>query len=377
MRICIISPRYAKEISGGAERLAMNYAEILSEEHSVTVLTTTALDYTTWKNELKSGVSPGNPQIIRFDSKSRRDRNFDKFSKKIQQASSAEKLQEKWLEYQGPYTPELVDSIQKINADVYFFIPYLYYPVVKGIPLVKNKAILIPALHDEWPAYLPMYSKIFTRDIVYSFNTPEEILVFKKIFGFIPKKYAVTGMEVSQIPVSLKKTIYEKYFLVIGRIEEGKGINELIEQFVRWNSKYNDKYSLVLAGKTSGKIRNGKNIIKTGYIDELAKASLLNNAIALVNPSSLESFSIVIMEAWLAKKPVLVNGKSEVLVGHVTRSNGGLWYTDSDSFCAVMDYLQKNPEIASEMGMNGNRYVLQNYNRETIRAKLNHLLQMV
>ena len=51
MKYAFISPRYGAEIAGGAEHAARLIAEQLSDRHDVDVLTTTARDPLTWRND--------------------------------------------------------------------------------------------------------------------------------------------------------------------------------------------------------------------------------------------------------------------------------------------------------------------------------------
>jgi glycosyltransferase involved in cell wall biosynthesis len=104
---------------------------------------------------------------------------------------------------------------------------------------------------------------------------------------------------------------------------------------------------------------------------------MISNSNSLINPSAMESFSIVIMEAWSQKKPILVNGKSEVLLGHCKRSNGGLWYKDYDSFEATMNLLTSEPNLQKHLGENGNKYVKSNFSKEVVRKKWTKILENI
>jgi hypothetical protein len=50
-RIAIVVPRCHERLVGGAEALAWQYAQLLSSEYSVDVLTSTAFDYMRWDND--------------------------------------------------------------------------------------------------------------------------------------------------------------------------------------------------------------------------------------------------------------------------------------------------------------------------------------
>jgi glycosyltransferase involved in cell wall biosynthesis len=98
-----------------------------------------------------------------------------------------------------------------------------------------------------------------------------------------------------------------------------------------------------------------------GFVSETAKAQACGAALALCQPSHHESFSRVIMESWMAGRPVLVNENCPPTRGHVERSKGGLAFRSYEEFAAAVDWLKANPALATQMGRNGQRYVQQNY----------------
>ncbi|MCE9501174.1 MAG: glycosyltransferase family 4 protein [Leptospira sp.] len=377
-RIALVVPRFSEKISGGAEKHAFCFAELLSVEYEVTVLTTTATDYTTWRNELIAGEKTiGNIRVIRF--KSDYERNMHSFnklsgkiSKKFPDVSAGE--YERWLRSQGPVTSSLVSYIESNseNFELFFFISYLYFPVVKGIQAVKEKSLCLLTLHDEFPAYFPIYKQAYTNEISYTFNTMEEFSLFKRIFSYEPSNYSVIGMNIE--PVQLKADLPQtdsKYILYIGRLDRGKGIDDLINFFIQWKESADSPINLILVGaQNANSIPHNAGIVFAGFVSEEEKIELIRNAMFIVNPSPLESFSIVTMESWNCGTPVLVNAASEVLKWHCIRSNGGLYYSDFDSFCATMNYLCSHPKERDLMGSNGKKYVELNYSNEVVRKKL-------
>ncbi|RHX91995.1 glycosyltransferase family 4 protein [Leptospira stimsonii] len=417
-KIAVVSPIFSDQVSGGSEKLIFQFVELLAKDFEITVLTTRSLDYVSWKNSipirenyiLQDGNLPSKPigieertsslggtyKVLQFTvEKSRNIEKFNRLSKKILEEPSLQNRESvhHWIEEQGPYVPEMIQFIEsrKSEFEVFFFVSYLYYPLVLGSPLVAEKSVIIPTFHDEAPAHLPIYKEVLTDQSSYSFNTPEELDVFRNILRFTPSIYSITGMNLNLDKSSFTSDLKnhsnsenfssdkeDPFLLYVGRVDLGKGFLEMAEWFLDWkkNSKLPHKLKIVgkIASKIPPRILENQNVEFLGFVEEQTKIRLLQNCSCLINSSPLESFSIVLMEAWLAEKPVLVNGKSDVLKGHCLRSNGGLFYSDKKSFSATLDYILEHPMDSLEMGKNGKRYVEQNFNPEVVREKLLRLI---
>lgn len=375
--ILIITSLFTENPRGGSDRHTLELVRILRKVSDITVLTSTAVDYQTWKSVLKPGVHEmENTKVIRFvPQRERKIQSFNRFLTKFYKRKFKKDLDYKeFVNEQGPVVPELVRYLESNSNhfDLVLFIGYLYYPIIYSIPLVKSKSILIPTLHDEPPAYFPIYKKTFTDDLGYAFNTPEELEIFENIYKFTPSNFEIIGVCTTIPSISSKPGIVEPpYIVYIGRVDQGKGIFTLIEYFIEWRNSIGSKLKLVIIGM--GDIRLEEGIIHLSEITEEEKIHLLRHAYFLVNPSPLESFSIVLMEAWLLGVPVLVNGSSKVLKNHCIRSNAGLYYSDKESFFASMNYLSKNPVMCEKMGKNGKIYVEENYSEDRILEKFYRL----
>ncbi|TGL86794.1 glycosyltransferase family 1 protein [Leptospira congkakensis] len=386
-KILIITARFLEHASGGAEKLAYDYASILSESNDVTVCTSSAKDYVSWKNELPKGESKENSiRILRFPVT--QTRNITKMNHILNQClekgdSVSDKEQFEFLKEQGPYCPELVKYISKEqnSYDLAILIGYLYYPVVASIPNLKIPFVIVPTFHDEPPFRLPMYRKTYSNRYIYSFNAPEEVSVYETYTKQKVSSYFLIGTYINDHFANLDPKLSNSnsnsnQLITVGRIEPAKGYPELFQYFRDWKlySHRTDVSIKSLGSVSSMEVPTDPLICFTGFVSEEEKLSEIQKSFLLLNPSAFESFSISIMEAWIQEKTVLVNAKSSVMRGHCLRSQGGLYYSDSLSFQRTLDFLLENREISQRLGKNGREYVLANFTKDVIRKKLNQMV---
>ncbi|MCP4153541.1 MAG: glycosyltransferase family 4 protein, partial [bacterium] len=234
IRVGIVVQRYGKDVVGGAETLARDVAERLNASgFDVTVFTTTAKDYITWKNEYKPGDSIlKGVAIKRYIVEKERDiESFNTFSDAFFQQDPAGRDEAKWIEDQGPYCPALIEGLreEQKNIDVFLFCTYLYYPTIEGLKVVDKPAVLFPTAHDEAPIYMNLMNDVFKRPEAIFFLTRAEMNFVKKKFNPPNKQKLVrSGMQINdKIDDSLFKRNFLQftpYFLYVGRIEKGKGL---------------------------------------------------------------------------------------------------------------------------------------------------------
>ncbi len=73
----------------------------------------------------------------------------------------------------------------------------------------------------------------------------------------------------------------------------------------------------------------------------------------ICHPSTRESLSIMILEAWLAGLPCLVHGDCAVTRYHVEQSGGGLWFNDYPTFHESLSYLLEDEARRAGYGGEG------------------------
>ena len=386
-RICFIVQRYGLEVNGGAELLCRQFAEHLVEFYEVDVLTTKAIQYTTWMNEYTENETNINGvHVKRFEVAQIRDtKKFTKINLKFLAGLLDSTEEEKWVEEQGPLVPELVKYVEEhfLDYEVFLFVTYLYYPTVFGVKVANDKAIVIPAAHDEPYINMKIYEDVFLLPKAIFYNTLEEKLFVERKFHNenILNDVGGTGIDIIEniLPEKFKiKYNLHKYIIYVGRIDRGKKCDILLNYFMEYKKRnHTDDIQLVLIGSQVMQIQEHRDIICLGYVSDEDKFNGIAGAEVLVMPSEFESLSIVVLEAFRLKVPVLVNGKCEVLKGHCIRSNAGLYYTSYLEFEACLRYFLKEKDIIHTMGENGYNYVKKNYQWSVIINKLKTLIDKV
>ena len=156
------------------------------------------------------------------------------------------------------------------------------------------------------------------------------------------------------------------YVICVGRVEHAKGTLGLVDFWRTLKSRSDIDHRLVLLGSPSIEIESDRDVIITREVDDEAKWTLLRGADFLINPSALESFSLVLFEAWAADLPVLVNGYCETTRTHVTDAQGGLWYRNYPEFELAVERLLTDKVIRNRLAENGRMFGERNYGWDRI-----------
>ncbi|MBB2197510.1 glycosyltransferase family 4 protein [Gluconacetobacter sp. 1c LMG 22058] len=367
-KIAFIVARAGKNVSGGAEYIALMLAEKMSKFYDIEIITSSSSSLR-WENDL--------PPIERLFLEGRQViiRRFK--TEKYESASPSETVRD-FYGNTGPFMPGAFEFLTK-NYSQYTALVcfgYLFETTYLTARFTGKLPILcVPYLHDEpisqnWSLALVLGA--FDHLI---FQTVEETKYYNRLFG---TKYngSILGSGIRENFINLHSR-YEKkedpYFVYVGRLDEGKNVSQLLTFFSEFRKEYlkanpGKNVFLKVIGKTAEKrkFQIPEGVIPLGFIDEDAKFSVIRNAEALINPSKYESLSMVVLEAWAVNTPVIVNGYCEVMGGQVERSNGGHSYYYYSDFKFVLNSYLKGEYDRNQLGMNGRNYLDRNYNWKTI-----------
>ncbi|MGE5244475.1 MAG: glycosyltransferase family 4 protein [Betaproteobacteria bacterium] len=384
MKLAVVVQRYGAALNGGAELHARYVAEHLSRHAEVHVLTTCATDYVTWRNELPAGVDEVNGlPVRRFPVRRERDPGlFGRRSDRVfeKRHSLADELE--WLDAEGPCTPALVAYLRTNGAeyDFIFFFSYRYYHAYHGARAASARAILVPTAERDAAIGLALFPPIFRGVRALMYNSPEERAMIRAVSGNQDVPGVVVGIG-SNVPGETQPNRFRQKFDVpgpfavyVGRIDENKGCKELFEFFEGYLRDGSGRLSLVLIGQSLLPVPAHPRIRHLGFLDDADKFDAIAAADLLLMPSYFESLSMVALEAWALGRPVLANGRCDVLKGQSLRSNAGLYYESYPEFVEALHAIERSRWLASTLGRNGRQYYAAHYAWPVIERKYLEML---
>jgi glycosyltransferase involved in cell wall biosynthesis len=391
LRIAFVVQRYGVEVNGGAEAYCRILAERMARYFDVDVATTCAIDYHTWRNEYPEGATTLNGVCVRRFAvdKEREPQGFVAFCDRFFRNSHTREDEIRWIEEQGPCTPRLLAYLEKSRTayDAFVFQTYLYYTTYFGLPLVADRAVLVPTAHDELPIYLGIFDALFEKARRLLCLTPEELAFLRRRFFHLDLNAEVLGMGLDPAeeppPDSEWDALRSRmgdcpFVLYIGRIDESKGCGTLVRFFERYVSeRRNESLKLLMLGRPGMPISGHPQVVAGGFVSEAAKIHAIRACRFMIAPAPNESLCIAALEAWRERKPVLANGDCRVLRGQCIRSNGGLWYDDFEGFRAAMDRLLGDESLARALGWQGGEFVKRNYAWREFDERLTRILSAV
>ena len=282
-----------------------------------------------------------------------------------------------WLDSEGPTSPALVRYLQTSadSFDFVLFFSYRYYHAWHGVRRLASRAVLVPTAERDPAIGLSIFGPVFrgVRGIMY--NSYEERAMIQAATHNERVPGVVVGVG-SEVPARTEPTRFRRrhkisrpFAIYIGRIDANKGCGELFDYFQRYAATFPRGLDLVLVGKPIMPVPKHHRIHHLGYLSDEDKFDALAAADLLIMPSYFESLSMVALEAWALGRPVLANGRCDVLKGQCIRSNAGLYYESYEEFAETLYSLESNGPLHARLGRNGREYFARHYAWPVIEKK--------
>ena len=251
----------------------------------------------------------------------------------------------------GRPAPRSSTTSRRRPFDYVILFSYRYYHAWHVARRVPAKAILVPTAERDPAVTLGIFGPVFrgVRGIMY--NSHEERAMIQAATGNqnVPGVVVGVGSEVPQRPEPARFRrrfkMRRPFAIYIGRIDENKGCGELFRYFQRYAATFPRGLDLVLVGSAVMPIPSHPRIHHLGFLSDEDKFDALAAADLLIMPSYFESLSMVALEAWALGRPVLANGRCDVLKGQCLRSNAGTVLRELRRVCgnAVRTRIERAP----------------------------------
>jgi len=389
-KLAAILPRYAANLGGGAETLVGSLLEAIVNErsplfadYSVEIWTTCARDHRTWENFYPAGLAEEEGLTVRRFPVDERD--LDTFiSAELAMVDGKRLSVEQQLDWLAASvnSSALYEHIARegTSFDHLLFAPYLFATTFWGALIHPERSVLVPCLHNEHYAYQEVFRALMQKVQGLIFNAEAERGLACELFGtaVIEPKSAVVGMGFDPQNLDVQESS-DPYVLYVGRKERGKNLDLLIEYMRLFKNYYPDS-SLQLVVIGAGEIdfleENPPWLVDKGFVSTEEKRKLIRGAVSLVQPSTNESYSIVLMESWLQEVPVVVHGECAVTKEHVIDSNGGLYFANAVEFAKIIRELELNEALRTTLGRSGREYVQTRYSWDAVLERFYNALEL-
>lgn len=384
LQVGLVVPRFHPDIFGGAELHARWLAEHLAAAgHDVTVLTTAVLDPTAWRDELPLGRSQSGAYAVHRFAADPKD--LDRWLGLDMAIRGGQTLtlddEETWLRTGGASSAmERYLAAEPGRFDVVLGIPYMAATTYFAFRAVPDRFCAIPCLHDEPFARLRYVDRMLSQALGTMCNSWPELDLARRLHPRIGPT-AMVGLGFDEPPSPPDPALFRRKYGVegrfavfVGRLQTDKNLPQLLEYFVRWKERQGGDLQLVLVGE-GDVVPPSRPDIRAIRLDWADRDSMLAAAECLVQPSLMESLSIVTMQAWQAGSAVLTHGRGEVVRDHCVRSNGGLWYENYAEFEGMLSLLLGNEALSRRLGANGQAYVRREFSWDAVLARFHAALE--
>lgn len=385
LHVAFVVPRYGPEVLGGAETLCRELAENLAAHGTdVEVLTTCALDHFTWRDHHPPGRTVvGGVPVHRFPVAPRDNDRWWELHGRIDQGLPVGEADA--IEWMGTsvWSEGLLDAACSGRYDWVVCIPYLFGTTFWVTAERRGPTALISCLHDEPFAHLPAVRRMLAAADGCLVLTEGERALLGRLAPAARTHLVGTGFDAGPAPGAAEVEAFTRargiepgYLLYAGRREGAKGLPDLFEHYASLRRIVPDAPPLALMGSGGLAVpaQIAEHVIDLGFVPTEDRAAAYAAASILLHPSRLESLGMVLLEAWLAGTPAVVNARSEVLRAHCETSGGGLWYRDGPELVEAVALLLEDPALADRMAAAGGDYVRREYSWPVVRRRFHEAL---
>jgi glycosyltransferase involved in cell wall biosynthesis len=248
----------------------------------------------------------------------------------------------------------------------FLFVLYPFPTSFWGTLLAGERAHLLPCLHDEPYARYSTYRWMFRHARRALANSPAERDLALQLYDLPPDRVVAAGEGIDLTPrgdgaaFRARRGLHGPLLMYAGRADLSKNIPLLLAYLREYWARRGTPLRLIRTGRDPLELPPslGAIVQDLGDVGVQERQDAYAAADVFVHPSVHESFSIVLMEAWLQGTPALVHADCAVTRQAAEASGGGLTFKDFGEFAAALDMLLADAELRRQMGARGREYVL-------------------
>ncbi|WP_026370175.1 glycosyltransferase family 4 protein [Kallotenue papyrolyticum] len=261
---------------------------------------------------------------------------------------------------------ELLDALtHERDRRRWIFFLYAFPTSFWGMQIAGERGYLVACLHDEPYAYHSTTRFLLRTARKVLANSAGERDLIRRLTDLPESRVPVVGEGIELhwrgdgARFRAERRLTGPLIFFAGRRDFTKNWPLLLAYFEEYLARRGPTVTLIAAGPGRLQIAPAlrEHIIDLGFLDDQTKHDAYAAADIFCNPSLLESFSLVIMEAWLQGTPVLVHGDCAVTVTHCRAAQGGLWFRSYREFEACLDRVIGDRELARQLGAQGQAWV--------------------
>src|SRR6185369_1584999 len=349
MKLALITPRYGGEISTRAEYACRLLAEQLSLRHDVEVLTTTARDKRTWKNEYAEGADRIRSVLVRrfAVNQPHESQAFQDFSDRILNAPRSRTEELEWVRRLGPSAPGLVEHLkrQQRSYDALIFFSLFHWTTVHGIAVAPERSVLFPCLRPGPVLRFGLWRGVIASAKAIGLVSGAERKLLHSYIGALPPREELVGVGIDPshrqayprhqqdpadepvvdddandgaddnvdpdddradrgIPFRRRHRLYGSIALYGGRIEPDNGCEEMLEYFDAYAAN-DGETALVLMGVKMMKVPDEPYVRQAGVLPDRARMDAYEAADVTIAPGSDDPLALSVLESFAVGTPVL------------------------------------------------------------------------
>lgn len=243
--------------------------------------------------------------------------------------------------------------------------------------------ILIPHAHldDDYYHFPDVLESARSADLVLA--APKIACDFFASHG-CNVQYHASGIDVSESYSTTDIQAFRRIFpleqpfvLVLGRKAMAKGYLSVISAIEKVNLEWGDVHVVLIGPDDDGVVIDSRVATYLGHQSREVLRGALQACVALVNMSASESFGIVLLEAWMAGKPVVVN-KNCAAFHDMAIDNENALMVNSEQLATAIMFLLDNPNECRRLAENGAKVALNfDWKKVVSETFLNHCEDLI